>query len=147
MNSIQGNGSTLHVVGECVNRIGKVHCKPKTEKLYRTAIDRHIVPALGAMPVKDVRSKDVIALHQRLRDTPSMANHVVSMLSKMFSLAETWDLVPRGRNPCKAVSHYREQSRERFLTPEEYRNVGAALRDAEAEGSMWHPAIAAIRLE
>ena len=23
MNSIQGNGSTLHVVGECVNRIGK----------------------------------------------------------------------------------------------------------------------------
>ena len=75
-----------------------------------------------------------------------MANHVVSMLSKMFSLAETWDLVPRGRNPCKAVSHYREQSRERFLTPEEYRNVGAALRDAEAEGSMWPPAIAAIRL-
>ena len=25
MNSIQGNGSTLHVVGECVNRIGKDH--------------------------------------------------------------------------------------------------------------------------
>ena len=25
MNSIQGNGSTLHVVGECVNRIGKRH--------------------------------------------------------------------------------------------------------------------------
>ena len=25
MNSIQGNGSTLHVVGECVNRIGKEH--------------------------------------------------------------------------------------------------------------------------
>ena len=25
MNSIQGNGSTLHVVGECVNRIGKHH--------------------------------------------------------------------------------------------------------------------------
>ena len=44
------------------------------------------------------------------------------------------------------MSHYREQSRERFLTPEEYRNVGAALRDAEAEGLMWPPAIAAIRL-
>ena len=26
MNSIQGNGSTLHVVGECVNRIGKGSC-------------------------------------------------------------------------------------------------------------------------
>ena len=67
----------------------KVHCKPKTEKLYRTAIDRHIVPALGTMAVKDVHSKDVIALHDRLRNTPSMANHVVAMLSKMFSLADT----------------------------------------------------------
>ena len=134
------------LAARCMRAYVKVHCKPKTEKLYRTAIVRHIVPALGTMAVKDVRSKHVIDLHQRLRDTPSMANHVVAMLSKMFSLAETWELVPQGRNPCKAVSHYREQSRERFLTPEEYRNVGAALRDAEAEGSMWPPAIAAIRL-
>ena len=134
------------LAARCMRAYVKVHCKPKTEKLYRTAIDRHIVPALGTMPVKDVRSKHVIELHQRLRDTPSMANHVVAMLSKMFSLAETWELVPRGRNPCKAVSHYREQPRERFLTPEEYRSVGAALREAEAGGWMWRPAIAAIRL-
>ena len=124
----------------------KVHCKPKTEKLYRTAIDLHIVPALGAMAVKDVRSSHVIELHDRMRGTPSMANHVVSMLSKMFSLAETWELVPRGRNPCRMVRHYREQPRERFLTAEEYRRVGAALREAEAGGWMWPPAIAAIRL-
>ena len=134
------------LAARCMRAYVKVHCKPKTEKLYRTAIDRHIVPALGTMAVKDVRSKDVIALHDRLRNTPSMANHVVAMLSKMFSLAETWDVVPRGRNPCKAVSHYREQPRERFLTPEEYRSVGAALREAEAGGWMWRPAIAAIRL-
>ena len=75
-----------------------------------------------------------------------MANHVVAMLSKMFSLAQTWELVPHGRNPCRAVSQYREQSRERFLTPEEYRSARTALREAEAAGSMWPPAIAAIRL-
>ena len=97
------------LAARCMRAYVKVHCKPKTEMLYRTAIDRHIVPALGTMAVKDVHSKDVIALHDRLRNTPSMANHVVAMLSKMFKLAETWDLVPRGRNPCKAVSHYREQ--------------------------------------
>ena len=95
------------------------------------------------MPVKDVRSSHVIELHDRLRHTPSMANHVAAMLSKMFSLAQTWELVPRGRNPCKAINHYRENSRERFLTPEEYRSVGAALREVEADGSMWPPAIAA----
>ena len=134
------------LAARCMRAYVKVHCKPKTEELYRTAIHRHIVPALGTMPVKDVRSKHVIELHQRLRDTPSMANHVVAMLSKMFSLAQTWELVPHGRNPCKAVSHYREQSRERFLTPEEYRSARTALREAEADGSMWPPAIAAIRL-
>ena len=134
------------LAARCMRAYVKVHCKPKTERLYRTAIDLHIVPALGAMAVKDVRSSHVIELHDHLRDTPSMANHVVGMLSKMFSLAQTWDLVPRGRNPCRAVNHYREQPRERFLTPEEYRSVGAALRQAEAKASMWPPAIAAIRL-
>ena len=134
------------LTARCLRAYVLVHCKPKTVKLYRTAIDRHIVPALGTMAVKDVESKDVIALHDRLRNTPCMANHVVSMLSKMFSLAETWELVPQGRNPCRAVRHYREQPRERFLAPDEYRKVGAALKEVEADGSMWPPAIAAIRL-
>ena len=116
------------LAARCMHAYVKVHCKPKTQSLYRTAIDRHIVPALGDMAVKDVRSSHVIELHDRMRDTPSMANHVVAMLSKMFSLAQTWDLVPRGRNPCRAVNHYRERSRERFLSPGEYRSVGAALR-------------------
>ena len=77
------------LAARCMRAYVNVHCKPKTVKLYRTAIDRHIVPALGTIAVKDVRSQDVIALHQRLRNTPSMANQVVS---KMFSLAEAWDL-------------------------------------------------------
>ena len=130
----------------CMCAYVRVHCKPKTQALYRNAIDLHIVPALGTMPVKDVRSKHVIELHNRMRATPSMANHVVGMLSKMFALAATWDLVPHGRNPCRRVRHYREEPRERFLTPDEYRAVGAALKEAEADGSMWPPAIAAIRL-
>ncbi len=124
----------------------KVHCRPKTESLYRTAIDRHIVSALGSMAVKDVRSSHVIELHDRLPDTPSMANHIVAMLSKMFSLAQTWELAPWGRNPCRVVNNYREHSRERFMSPEEYRSVGASLRAAEAEGWMWPAAIPAILL-
>ena len=62
--------------------------RDRTVRSLRVEHYSSAVNTLGAMPVKDVASKDVIALHQRLRDTPSMANHVVSMLSKMFSLAE-----------------------------------------------------------
>ena len=123
-----------------------VRCKPRTAKGYRALLDGHIIPALGAMPVKAVRAKNAIALHDSLRHSPSLANRVVAVLSQMFSLAEIWELVPRGCNPCKLVKHYREEPRERFLSPEEYRSVGAALKAAEAEGWMWPPAIAAIRL-
>ena len=49
----------------------------------------------------------VTALHYRLRDTPYQANKVVTVLSKMFSLAEAWGLVPPGTHPCKAMRMYR----------------------------------------
>ena len=124
----------------------EVNCRPGTVGIFRRVVDLYILPELGALKISAVERSHVSDLHFKMRDKPYQANQTISVLAKMFSLAETWDLVPRGRNPCKAVSHYREQSRERFLTPEEYRNVGAALRDAEAEGSMWPPAIAALRL-
>ena len=43
---------------------------------------------------------------------------------------------PPGRKPGRHVRQYRETSRERFLTPEEYQRLGAALKRLEASGSM-----------
>jgi len=143
---LQPDLTVADLAARCMRAYVNVQCKPKTQTLYRYAIDLHIVPAFGTILVKDVRSKHVIELHDRMRDTPVMANKTVSILSKMFSLAATWDLVPHGRNPCKRVRHYREEPRERFLSPDEYRSLGAALREVEADGSMWPPAIAAFRL-
>ena len=98
------------------------------------------------MVVDQVGRAEVLELHHRLRETPVVANMVVGVLSKMFSLAEAWGLVPPGRNPCRAVRRYRTRPCERFLTPAEFRRLGRALTDVEAEGKMWPPAIAAIRL-
>ena len=101
---------------------------------------------MAAGAVDEVEREDVAELHHRLRDTPYMANTVVGVLSKMYRLAEAWDLVPAGCNPCRSVRRYRERARERFLTPEELRRLGRALREAEADGSSWPPAVAAVRL-
>ena len=98
------------------------------------------------MALGGVGRAEVSELHHRLRETPVVANTVVGVLSKMFSLAEAWGLVPPGRNPCRAVRRYRTRPCERFLTPAEFRRLGRALTDVEAEGKMWPPAIAAIRL-
>ena len=123
-----------------------MHCKPKTVALYRSALDLHILPALGGKALGEVGREDVAELHHRLRDTPYMANTAAGVLSKMYRLAESWELVPRGSNPCRSLRYYREHTRERFLTPEEYQRLGAALREAASKAPPWPQAVAAIRL-
>ena len=134
------------LAARCLKNHVAVRCKPNTAKNYRMALQNHILSALGKKALKDVVPGDVTALHHKLRDTPSAANRAVWVLSKMFVLAETWAMMPPGRNPCRHVRYYREASRERFLTPEEFRRLGAALKKFEAEGSMLLSAIAAVRL-
>ena len=124
----------------------KVHCKSSTAATYRSILDKHILPFLGDKVISQIGRGEISALHHRLHDTPAMANMAVKLVSRMFSLAEAWARIPVGLNPCGSVRRYRERSREQFLTPEEFRRLGSVLREAEADGSVWPPAIAAIRL-
>ena len=130
----------------CLENYVAVRCKPSTARNYRLAIRHHILPALGEKALKDVGPEDVTALHHKLRDRPAAANQATWVLSRMFALAENWGMVPPGRRPTRHVRQYRGTSRERFLTPEEYRHLGATLTRLEAEGSMMPSAVAAIRL-
>ena len=108
-----------------------VHCKPDTAAAYRSVLDNHILPAQGAMALGEVGRAEVSELHHRLRETPIVANTVMGVLAKMFSLAEAWGLVPPGRNPCRAVRRYRTRTCERFLTLAEHPLLGGALKGEE----------------
>ena len=123
-----------------------VNCKPSSAVLYRRVLNNHVLPALGDMAVRDVDRTHVTALHYKLRAKPVAANRTIDVLSKMFSLSEAWDLRPAGSNPCRSVRRYKEQKRERFLTPDEIRRLGRVLNDAEAQGGVWVYAVAAVRL-
>jgi len=98
------------------------------------------------MALTAVGRAEVAALHHQLRDTPTTANATVRTLSTMFTVAETWELIPPGRNPCRSVRRYKQYARERFLTVEEYRRFGCVVKEAPADGSVWPPAVAALRL-
>ena len=78
--------------------------------------DRIILKRLGHRKVKDICREDVAALHSSLRETPGMANLMLNMLSKAFSLAETWGWRREGTNPCRHVQRFKMESRERFLS-------------------------------
>jgi integrase len=117
-------------------------CKPRTAKEYRKLLDGVILPALGRKRVRDVTRADVSRLHHEHRATPYHANHAVSVLSKMFALAEKWGERPDGSNPCRHVERYGEHARERMLSAAELARLGDVLK-ADA-GSVY--VIAAIKL-
>ena len=105
-----------------------------------------IRPALGMFKVTDVLRKDIANLHYRHRDTPIQANRMLSVLSKMFNLAELWGLRPDGTNPCRHVPKYKENKLERYLTDAEIQHLGQVLKRCEDNGSETPHVIAAFRL-
>ena len=122
------------------------HCKPSTAEEYRRSVELFINPRIGNRRVPEVQRSDIAALHHDMRDTHYQANRTLGVLSKIFNLAELWELRPDGSNPCRHVKRFKEEKRERFLSDEEYQRLGTALREIEQEGSETASAIAAVRL-
>ena len=72
-----------------------------------------------------------------MREAPYQANRPLGVLSRIFNLTEFWGLRPDGSNPCRHV--------KRFLSDEEYRRLGEALKEVERDGSGTPAAVAASR--
>jgi integrase len=118
--------------------------KPSTVKEFRRTIEREILPRLGHRRVTDLTLADADALHRALKASPIQANRTIAVLSSMLMRAEKWGLRPFGSNPCSHVDRYRENKRERFLSPAELERLGEALR--QSEGAQHPSALLAIRL-
>ncbi|MEM6797801.1 MAG: site-specific integrase, partial [Acidobacteriota bacterium] len=124
----------------------KIKNKPKSVQRDRRAWDRCVLPKLGKRRVKDITRGDVARLLTEMAETPAMANKVLTLLSKAFNLAEVWGWRPEGSNPCRHVSRYKEESRERYLSESELRRLGGVLSLFEEARATCPYAIAAIRL-
>ena len=105
-----------------------------------------MLPKLGKLSINEVEREHIAALNYEHRETRYQANRILEVVRKMFNLAEAWGLRRDGGNPCRFVQKYKEQKRERFLTEEEFRQLGQVLNEAEAEGSETLSAVTAIRL-
>ena len=121
--------------------------KPSTVRGNRITLKAHILPAMGKTKVADVKRSEVADLIGRLRGTPTAANHCLSLLRKMFNLAELWGLRADGSNPCRHIKKYTGSKRTRLITDEELTRLYAYLDRADAEG-LEHPVLTlAIRLQ
>ena len=142
----EGGPTVAELAERYLREHAEVRCKPLTVKGYRQVIGKHILPTLGKMPISTLGREHVAELHYRLRKTPVAANDAVAALSRMVNRAEAWGLLPAGSNPCRFVTRYRTRRPERFLTEDEFRRLGEALDELEAEDRLPVHAAAAIRL-
>ncbi|NJO37114.1 MAG: tyrosine-type recombinase/integrase [Rhizobiales bacterium] len=123
-----------------------VRCKATTQTEYRRSIELFINPRIGSRKITDIGHADIAELHYDLRQVPYQANRTLGVLSRMFNLADLWEIRTDGVNPCRKVRKYKEEKRERFLSEEEFGRLGQVLRDAEQDGSESPAMIAAVRL-
>lgn len=107
--------------------------RDSTLAYYESLGRLYILPALGALPVARVTSKEVSALHRSLLAKKITANRVVQLIRSFFYWIEKQRLFA-GENPALRTERFAEIARERFLTVEEMGRLGDALRTAETEG-------------
>lgn len=110
-----------------------LHCKTSTYREYKRSIDLFIDPRFGSHRIIDITRADVVGLHQAMKDIPYQANRTLGVLSVMFTVAHTWEVRTDGVNPCWKIKRYREEKRERYLTPDELARLGKVLNDAKDE--------------
>ena len=140
----------------------KIAKKESTLVSDRGRIARHIVPLLGRLPVKSITRDDVerfmhdvaagiTAAREKtrprglsiVRGGRGVAGRTVGLLGAIFTYAVRKGL--RSDNPVHGVMRFADGRRDRRMTDEEYRQLGAAL-SMSYQKDVWPPAIAATWL-
>lgn len=141
------NAPTVQALAErYMTEHAEVKKKPKSIKMDRANLDRHVLPLLGTAKVYEVSRDDISKLHHKLRDIPYQANRVLALTSKMFNLAEKWGLRQDGTNPCRHVEKFAEKKVERYLSNEEISTLSNVLNEAESSQTEMPSVILTIRL-
>ena len=101
------------------------HKRAKSQEEDDLMLNRYILPSLGELSVKHISTHEIQKMHVSLKKTPYRANRILSLLSKMFTLAVSWGW--RDDNPVKGIQKYQEEKRERWLNKEELERLWESL--------------------
>jgi integrase len=139
---------------------GEVRIKPSTLAMDRSRIERHVKPLIGRRAVRSLTSEDVekmqldIVAGKTARERgrgrggvttggKGVAARTVGMLGAILELGRRRRLIRE--NPARGVARLPEGKQRRFLNLDEIAELGAVMRDADADGTDRKTGLAAIR--
>lgn len=86
------------------------HLRPSTRSSYRTAIERHLIPAFGQVPMDGITAEMVRHWYASYGDrTPTARAHAYQVLSSIMAEAEGDEVIPR--SPCRVKAGRRARVR------------------------------------
>ena len=132
VSSARGRETVFETVAEEAFRHYARVWKPGTLAVNRVYLRMQILPSFGSRPITGITRTDVQRWFASLHTTPAAADRSLPILSVILRHAEIHGHRPEGSNPCTGIRRYRRQGRERFLTVDEYRRLGAALAARES---------------
>ena len=133
----------FEAVAEAVFRRYARVWKPRTLYVNRSYYRTTLAPWFAGRPVADIDRQEVERWFASLRGTPVSADRSMPVLSVILTEAEHMGHRPEGSNPCRGIRRYRRKGRERSLTDEEMRRLGARLSAHEGDKPLQ---VAAVRL-
>ena len=134
---------SFEAVAEAVFRRYARVWKPRTLYVNRSYYRSTLAPWFTTRPVADINRQEVERWFASLRGTPVSADRSMPVLSVILTEAERMGHRPEGSNPCRGIRRYRRKGRERYLSDEEIRRLGARLSAHEAH---WPLQVAVVRL-
>jgi integrase len=106
------------------------HAQPNKRSAWQdeNSLRRYVPDGWNNRRLSDITRADVARLHARIGEDHGhyAANRTLALLRTMFNLARVWEL-SKSENPALGIKQFREQKRERYLSPDELTAVNRAL--------------------
>jgi integrase len=126
-----GTSTTFAQLCEKWITLAKSDLSPVTIRSYESHLRKHILPAFGDRPLRDIKTVDIDSLYHSLQQhhqvTPSTVRHIHAVIRRAFRQAVIWDWI--ATNPADNVTQPRPTRPD--LSPPSVQEVDDILRAAD----------------